>query len=170
MHTVEVSIEVLWDAVERTATSDFDLVNWWKHKTRAANPQTTLHPFQKDTIAKVEPKEWDISVLSYAIRNCDYYSHSDRHAPLRECAEELKQIRNSLFHKRKSQIGFKEYIGILQSSIKNYETLLVADDEACGKYVKQLKSINNCESEINVLKLCMVISMFQCLHNVLYCN
>ena len=146
---------MLWDAVERTTTSDFDLVKWWKQKLQAVDPQKKLHPFQKDKIAKVESKEWDISVLRYAICKCDYLVNDDRHETLIDCAEKLTEIRNSLFHKKKSEIGFTEYIGTLQSYIEIYETLL--GDEACMKYLKQLESINNCENKVNILKLCMVI-------------
>lgn len=139
-------MEVLWDAVKRTTTDVFELVRWWKQKTEpilAENPQTTLSPFQKDAIARVESAEWDISVLAYAIRNCDHLL-SEGHKPLRECAKELREIRNSIFHKKRSEISFVEYGSILQSSIQHYETLLSAGKE---EYVKKLARINKCEDK-----------------------
>ena len=103
-------------------------------------------------------KEWDISVLSYAIRNCTGLPKED-HESLRECAKKLNDMRSDcLCHE--PQIAFDTYIRILQASMKCYKRL-IAEKEAYIEYVKQLKNISNinkCENFhiITCLSFCMV--------------
>ena len=147
MQTLEVSVAVLRDVVER---SKVNLVEWWRKHTKSLkekkkDSKEELKPWQVQVIATHPWEEWDISVLSYAIRNCHDLPNED-YEDLRECAKKLNDMRSDcLCHEQKAQIAFDKYIRILQTSMECYKRL-IAEKEVYMEYVKQLKNISKCEN------------------------
>jgi len=140
MQTLEVSVAVLWGVVKR---SKVNLVEWWrKHiKEKKKDSKEELKPWQVQLIATHPWEEWDISLLSYAIRNCHDFPNED-YEDLRECAKKLNDIRSdSLCHEQRAQIAFDKYIRILHTSMECYKRL-IAEKEAYMEYIKQLKNIS----------------------------
>lgn len=148
MQTLEVSVTVLWDAVER---SEVSLVEWWEKRIQSLNEKKqdsseVLKPWQVQSIATDSWDEWDISVFSYAIRNCTALPNDD-YEDLRECAKELNGMRSDcLCHESRARIAFDKYVRVLQTSMKCYKRLKFGK-KAYMKYVKQLEDINKCEKK-----------------------
>ena len=142
MWTLEVCVDVLWNAVKR---SEVDLVEWWgKNLKQDSKQPKELKQWQIQSIDADSREKWDISVLSYAIRNCAVL-RNEEHENLRECAKKLSDMRSDcLCHERRARISFDKYIRILQTSMKCFKKL-IAEREGYMKCVKQLENITKRE-------------------------
>ena len=176
MQTLEVSVAVLWDAVNR---SKVNLVEWWKthiktlkeekkeKNSKKKDSNEELSPWQVQAIDTVSWEKWDISVLSYAIRNCEDLPDKD-HKDLRECAKKLNHVRsNCLCHECRTQIAFDNYVRILHTSMECYKTL-ITEKKAYMEYVEQLKNISKCKILFNTCCSFCMVSTSERLHSTMY--
>ena len=134
MCTIELSVDVLWKFLE-TAVPDKDKdkrfsKKWWLDKL------LEVDTFQRREIEKKPPREWDISVLAYAILHHPNLVKGKQ----KVAVEKMRDKRNALYHKHTAIYEKKEFDQLFVDLALLYKCLL-GESEARRDFCKKLTDI-----------------------------
>ena len=145
----ELSVKVLWKFLETAVPDKEELLNneWWV-KALPKNRRGELNfgqRFQRDAIEKKPPKDWDMSILAFAILNHPNLLKDVQ----KDAVKKMKEKQNEHCHKFPATYD-KEEFDKLFIDLDGLYTSLLGESEAQRDFCEELQKIK--KSKFSTIK------------------